>query len=434
MSDGARPLVTTRTLLRLAVPALVVGVVSALLLFALSGLATDLEHLVWDDLPEAWGIRTTDTWWTVLVLTVTGVLVGATVRWMPGHAGIDPATAELIAPPLGLRVLPGLAVALVLGLAGGVSLGPENPIIAINVALAAWFLCRPRLGVPVPMAVALAAAGTVGALFATPVAAALVLTETFAERGVQGGALFDRLFGPLVAAGAGAVTMDVLGAPTFAVQLPAYPGPALGDVLSGAVVAVATALLCLSAVLLLAPVHRAFHAIRSPVVALGAAGLVLGLLGLIGGPVTLFKGLSQMKELAQQADTYTWLGLAVVGIVKLGALLVAAAAGFRGGRIFPAVFVGVAFGLSATALVPAVPPAVAVSAGVLGSVLVVTRDGWLALFMATAVAGDIRLLPLLCIAVAPLWLAVRAMPPLRATAAVGRAEFGALGPQAGATA
>lgn len=76
------------------VPALVVGVVSALTLLALSELATWIQHLVWDRLPEAWGIASTRTWWTVLVLTVTGLLVGVTVRWAPGHAGIDPATTE----------------------------------------------------------------------------------------------------------------------------------------------------------------------------------------------------------------------------------------------------------------------------------------------------------------------------------------------------
>ncbi len=46
------------------------------------------------------GVASTRTWWTVLVLTVTGLLVGATVRWAPGHAGIDPATTELVSEPL----------------------------------------------------------------------------------------------------------------------------------------------------------------------------------------------------------------------------------------------------------------------------------------------------------------------------------------------
>ena len=432
MPDDAGLQLTARTLLRLVVPALVVGVGSALALLALTALANGLEDLVWDRLPDAWGVGSTDTWWTVLVLTLTGVLVGVTVRWMPGHAGVDPATTDLVGPPLPLRTLPGLAVALVLGLAGGVSLGPENPIIAINVALVAWFLCRPRLGVPVPAAVGLALAGTLGAMFATPVAAALVLTEAFAERGERTGPLFDRLFGPLVAAGAGAVTMEAFGAPTFAVDLPAYPGPALGDALAAAVVALVTASFCLFAILVFPVVHRTFHRLRSPVVALGAGGLVLGLLGLVGGPLTLFKGLDEMKELSQRAGTYTWYGLALIGIVKLGALVVSAGAGFRGGRIFPAVFIGVAFGLSASAAVSAVPPTVAVSAGVLGSVLAVSRDGWLALFMAATTVGDIRLLPVLCIAVLPLWLAVRSMWPLRIEVPAGRPEFAALG-RAGAS-
>ena len=64
------------------------------------------------------------------------------------------------------------------------------------------------------------------------------------------------------------------------------------------------------------------------------------------------------------------------------ALVVAAAAGFRGGRIFPAVFIGAAAGLVVQSLVPDLPVLVAVACGVLGAVLAVGRDGWLALFIA----------------------------------------------------
>ncbi|MGO1341097.1 MAG: ion channel protein, partial [Cellulosimicrobium funkei] len=433
MSDAPAAATTSGRLLRSVVPALVVGVVSALTLLALSELATWIQHLVWDRLPEAWGIASTRTWWTVLVLTVTGLLVGVTVRWAPGHAGIDPATTELVSEPLPLRALPGLALALVLGLAGGVSLGPENPIIALNVALAAWFLCRPRFGVPVAGAVGLALAGTIGAMFATPVAAALVLTESFAERGGQSGPLFDRLFAPLAAAGAGAVTMTAVGAPTFSVDLPDYPGPALGDVASSVLIGAAAALVTALAVVALPVVHALFHRLRSPVLALGAGGLALGLLGVLGGPLTLFKGLDEMKELAQQADTFAWSTILLMAVVKVAALVVAAAAGFRGGRIFPAVFIGVALGLSASSLVPAVPPAIAVSAGVLGAVLVVARDGWLALFMAAVTVGDVHLLPVLCVAVLPLWLVARSMRPLRVEVPPGTPEFPALAPAADPT-
>ncbi|STQ43699.1 putative ion channel protein [Ewingella americana] len=40
----------------------------------------------------------------------------------------------------------------------------------------------------------------------------------------------------------------------------------------------------------------------------------------------------------------------------------------------------------------------------MGMVLVVTRDGWLSLFMAAAVVPGLKLLPLLCIVMLPAWL------------------------------
>ena len=92
------------------------------------------------------------------------------------------------------------------------------------------------------------------------------------------------------------------------------------------------------------------------------------------------------------------------------ALVVAAASGFRGGRIFPAVFVGVALGLMLHEHVPAVPAAITVSCAILGIVLVVTRDGWLSLFMAAVVVPNTTLLPLLCIVMLPAWLLLAGKP------------------------
>ncbi len=81
----------------------------------------------------------------------------------------------------------------------------------------------------------------------------------------------------------------------------------------------------------------------------------------------------------------------LIAVVKLAALVLAAACGFRGGRIFPAVFVGVSLGLMLHAHVEAVPAAITISCAILGLVLVVTRDGWLSLFMAAVVVPDTTL-------------------------------------------
>ncbi|MGX1476483.1 UNVERIFIED_CONTAM: H+/Cl- antiporter ClcA [Streptomyces canus] len=139
-------------------------------------------------------------------------------------------------------------------------------------------------------------------------------------------------------------------------------------------------------------------------VMLPVGGLVLGLLAALGGHLTLFKGLDEIGEPA--ADPAGWSAgeYATMTVVKLAALLVAAYCGFRGGRIFPAVFVGVAFGLSAHALVDAVHPALGVGAGVLGILLAVTRQAWVSLLVAAVLVAAPAILALLCIASLPAWL------------------------------
>ncbi|HEY2557860.1 MAG TPA: ion channel protein, partial [Diaminobutyricibacter sp.] len=114
-----------RTLVRLAIPAVLIGVVSALVLWALDEVSALVDDGVWTNLPKALGIDGSSGWWIFGVLTLTGLAVGLVVRFVPGHGGPDTATTELMAPPLRLGVLPSLIVVTVLGLAGGVSLGPE---------------------------------------------------------------------------------------------------------------------------------------------------------------------------------------------------------------------------------------------------------------------------------------------------------------------
>ena len=82
------------------------------------------------------GDRPGFTLWIIGVLTLTGIAVGLVIRFSQGHAGPDPACEPLIGAPVPPSALPGLIVALILGLAGGVSLGPEHLIMTVNIALA----------------------------------------------------------------------------------------------------------------------------------------------------------------------------------------------------------------------------------------------------------------------------------------------------------
>lgn len=404
--------VSARRLLSLLMPALAVGVVSALVLLGVSLLSEKLQDVLWQTLPDALSIGRYSSLWMIVMLTATGLVTGLVIRAVPGRAGPDPATTGLVDPPLPPGTVPGLLAVTVLALAGGVSLGPENPITAANVALACWAGRRFAPDSPAAVWLALAAAGTIGALFGTPVAAALILTETLASRSGPG-ALWDRLFGPLAAGAAGALTMNLAAHPSFDLSLPAYTHTHWGDLLSAIVIASAGAVLGLAAVYAFPYAHKAFRALPHPVLALTLGGLLLGLLGALGGHLTLFKGLDEVKELTADPNDRSSAEFGLMAVVKTAALLISAACGFRGGRIFPAVFSGVALGLCAHALVDAVPVSLAVTCGVLGVLLAITRTGWLSLFTAAVLASDMNLLPLLCVASLPAWLLVTGRPQIQ---------------------
>ncbi|MEU3321214.1 ion channel protein [Streptomyces sp. NPDC006785] len=399
------PAAPARRLLALVLPAIAVGVACALILLGVSLLAEQLQDVLWESLPDALGVGGFSSLWMVVMLTATGLAVGLVLRAAPGHGGPDPATTGLVDAPMRLGIVPGLLLVTVLALAGGVSLGPENPITAANIALAFWLGRRFAPGAPGEVWVALAAAGTVGALFGTPIAAALILSEVLAAQPGPG-AFWDRLFAPLAAGTAGALTMTLIAEPSFDLALPAYAGPHWGDLLAALLIASAGALLGLLAVYAFPMAHRVFAALRHPVLALTAGGLLLGLLGALGGHLTLFKGLDEVKTLAGDPDGWSAGEFAGMAVVKMAALVTAATCGFRGGRIFPSVFAGVSLGLCAHALADAVPPSLAVSCAVLGLLLAVTRQGWVSLFTAAVLVSDASVLPLLCAATLPAWLLV----------------------------
>ncbi len=396
-----------RTMLLLSLPAVAIGIASSLILIVVMKIASALQNLLWQRLPGTLGIAQDSPLWIIGVLTLTGIAVGLVIRFSQGHAGPDPACEPLIGAPVPPSALPGLIVALILGLAGGVSLGPEHPIMTVNIALAVAIGARLLPRINRMEWTILASAGTIGALFGTPVAAALIFSQTL--NGSSEVPLWDRLFAPLMAAAAGALTTGLFFHPHFSLPIAHYGQMEMTDILSGAIVAAIAIAAGMVAVWCLPRLHAMMNQMKNPVLVLGIGGFILGILGVIGGPVSLFKGLDEMQQMvANQA--FSTSDYFLLAVIKLAALVVAAASGFRGGRIFPAVFVGVALGLMLHEHVPAVPAAITVSCAILGIVLVVTRDGWLSLFMAAVVVPNTTLLPLLCIVMLPAWLLLAGKP------------------------
>ncbi|GIH06591.1 putative ion-transport protein [Rhizocola hellebori] len=395
-------------LLKQLVPAVVVGIASALVLWLVDYLADPLLHdLLWSHLPSWLDISSSSPWWIFAVLTATGAAVGLVVWLVPGHAGPNPATVDLMHPPGPIGEVPSLLLAAILALAGGVSLGPEFPVLGANAALAVALGARLTPRIPAASWAGLAMAATIGALFGAPIAAALMLTEAFAQNPSEE-PLWDRLFAPLAAAAAGGLTyLAITGGSTMSLSLPPYPGFRWGDIVAACLIAVISSLIALAAIWVFPRLFALFQTLRHPMLMLTAGGIVLGVLGAIGGEITMFKGLDQMAELTKEYPTLSSASLAIIAGIKLIAMLVAATAGFRGGRIFPTVFIGVALGMLANSLFSSVPVGMAVACSILGLVLVITRSGWLAIFLAAVVVPNPSILVIICVAVLPAWLLTR---------------------------
>ncbi|GAB2644982.1 hypothetical protein GCM10027068_25740 [Prescottella soli] len=230
MKDVEHP--DARAMAREAVLAVLVGVAAAAIPIAVFEAVRFVAEVLYVRVPHAFGFGGDDRWWILAVLTTAGVVVGSIVWLAPGHGGRDSATAGLIGPPIPLSALPSLLAAMVLALGAGVSLSPENVLISVNAALAVWIVARLRPAFASERVIVLATAATIGVQFGTPIAAPLAYLELTGRR-VRGN-LWDVVFTPLVAAGAGAVTMAVLRRPVLTIDVPGSWSTTLPDVLGGA--------------------------------------------------------------------------------------------------------------------------------------------------------------------------------------------------------
>ncbi len=201
-----------------------------------------------------------------------------------------------------------------------------------------------------------------------------------------GGALWDRLFLPLVAAGAGSVT--TLSAGRWLRRGAAARGSTARrrsiDLLLGSIIACARSGVRPGRGLSLparAPRYSTRCGIRCSCSPLG--GVVLGLLGTLGGPITLFKGLEQSEQLlSRHRRQHT-------GRARADLVVKTRRARGRGVRGLPRradlprrLPRGRRRACWAALCFPGISPVLAVACGVLGVVLAIARDGWIALFVA----------------------------------------------------
>jgi H+/Cl- antiporter ClcA len=211
-------LLRSNSYLALLILAALVGVpVSAAAYFFLA-LVSQLQSWVFTDLPQDLGFDAEPLWWPIPPLLLAGVLVGLTIRYLPGKGGHSPVDGfKTGGGPPHLIDLPGIVLAAFATLSLGVVLGPEAPLIALGAGLGARAVRLVKRDAPARVQSVLAAAGSFAAistLLGSPLTGAFLLMEA---SGLGGPTLGLVLVPGLLAAGVGSLMFIGLDAWT--------PGP-----------------------------------------------------------------------------------------------------------------------------------------------------------------------------------------------------------------
>ncbi len=365
--------------LRLILICAVIGIPAALVAALFLALVTKMQEWLWQDLPDHLG-HASPPWYLVIGLPVVGAAVVALARlFLPGDGGHQPLKGLSASPTL-LSAGPGVALAALGTLAFGAVLGPEAPLIALGSVIGLTVTPFIKAGAQGERLIGTAgSASAVSAVFGGPLVAGFLLMEV----GIgMGSMLIPALLPALVAAATGyAVILGLDNWGNISQQglsipdLPDYSGASVKDMLIAVVVGVVAALL-------MTVVHRGglgvagLQARRFGLVGLLlAGGLATGLLAQLAGAMgadtqdVLFSGQNSLTALIDENSARA---LLVLLVAKAIAYAVCLGCGFRGGPVFPGIFLGV--GLASFAVIAFdVSPTLAVAVGVAAGMAAATR-------------------------------------------------------------
>jgi H+/Cl- antiporter ClcA len=404
-------LLRSRDYVRLLVLAGLIGVPVSAVAYGFLWLVSELQEALFTDLPDALGYDAAPSWWPMPVLAVGGVLVALAIQRLPGTGGHSPADgfkpSGAVPPPQ----LPGIVLAALATLSFGAVLGPEAPLIAIGSGLGVLAVRLASRDAPSTAAAVIAAAGSfasISALLGSPLLGAFLLLEA---SGLGGPMLTVVLVPGLLAAGIGTlifVGLDSLtGLGTFSLALPGLPTfehPTIAMFGWAVVFGLVAPFLGLG-------IQRLARAIRPAVE--GRMLLMVPLVGVLVGALAagfeaatdhpaadvLFSGQDQLPSLIGQASEWS-VGALLLLVACKGLAYAVSLSAFRGGPVFPAMFIGAAGGMAASHLPGlSLVPAVAMGIGAMSTVMLTLPLTSVMLATILLAVDGLAVMPLVIVAV-----------------------------------
>jgi chloride channel protein, CIC family len=418
-------LLRSRAYVGLLLFAAILGVPISAAAWGFLALVSYLQKELFTHLPHGLGYSAAPAWWPLPMLVIGGVLAALAIRYLPGNGGPSPAPGFAVHPAPTPVQLPGIILAALASLAFGAVIGPEMPLIALGSGLAvlATRAAARRRPVPAQGVRVLGSAGAFAAistLLGSPITGAFLLMEA---SGLGGPTMGLVLLPGLLASGVGAlifVGLDSLtGLGTFSLaipHLPAYGRPDVAQFGWAIVIGLLAALLGPVILWLSLSVYR--YAAKRVMIVLPVAGLAVAVLTIIytqatGKPSSdvLFSGQSDMGPLIQHASSYSVGALLLLLVCKTLAYGVSRG-GFRGGPIFPALFIGTVVGVAMSHL-PGLPLVAGVAMGIGAMTAAVMKLPLTSVLLASLLmlSDAAKVMPLVIVAVVVAYVAVARIGP-----------------------
>jgi chloride channel protein, CIC family len=383
-----------REYVRLILFAALIGIPAALLAAVFLAFINLLQDWLWTDLPKALG-TTTPPWYLVLGLPVVGAAIVVAARtFLPGDGGHQPLKG-LSTAPTPLANGPGVALAAIGTLGFGAVLGPEAPLIALGSFVGMIVTRFVKLDQRATGVISIAGSfSAISALFGGPLVAGMLLVEAGVGMGT---AILPALLPGLVAAAVGYVLFIGLGTwgglheVGLAVPgLPPYTQTSFRDLLIGLAVGIAAGLV-IAVVRMIGNRIDGLSGRRVPMAVLvPVGGLLVGVLALAARGLgansqdVLFSGEAGVPDLVAQQSMKIVL---VLLVAKALGYAISLGSGFRGGPVFPSIFVGVALG-SVAQILFGISPTLAVAIGTAAGMAAMTRLLFAPLLFATLLVGS----------------------------------------------
>ncbi len=407
--------------------AAILGIPISAIAYGFLALVANIQQWVFTDLAESMTGGPAPAWWPLPWLMLSGLLTALTIRYLPGNAGHSPAFGFTTGggPPTGPE-LTGVFLAALTTLSLGAVLGPEAPLIALGGGLGALAVHLARKDAPPMAATIMASAGSFAAistLLGSPILGAFLIMEA---AGISGATLSLVALPGLLASGIGALIFVGLdswtGLGSFSLAIPTVP-PAvaptvatMGWALAMGVVGALLGWLIRWIGLSLRPIVH-----RGRVLVTIGLGLLIGLSAmtyqLISGnsfTEVLFSGQDALPGLVENAAGYS-VGVLVLLIACKALAYGMSLSAFRGGPVFPAMFIGAAIGIAASGL-PGMSLAPALGMGIGAMCAAMLRLPLTSTLLATLLLGadGVSVTPQVVVAVVVAYVVVNVLPIPRA--------------------